>query len=87
MHMALRRMNGWIQEMERKRSEGDILDRSCVQIEKKKCCFEARRDMLLFFPLPVKGREGSALQRGLRGVVSVTAAVGHAGHLQASFCF
>lgn len=34
MHMALRRMTGWIQEMERKGEEGDILDHSCVQIEK-----------------------------------------------------
>lgn len=33
--MSLRRMTGWIQEMERKRGAGDILDRSCVRIEKK----------------------------------------------------
>lgn len=34
MHMALRRMAGWIQEMERKGEEGDLSAHSCVQIEK-----------------------------------------------------
>lgn len=34
MHMALRRMTGWIQEMERTAEEGDILEDSCALIEK-----------------------------------------------------
>lgn len=34
MHMALRRMVGWIQEMEREEEEEVILDHSCVRIEK-----------------------------------------------------
>lgn len=57
MHMALRRMAGYIQEMERKGEEGGISDRSCVLIEKKKSCLEALRDVLLFFPWADKGTE------------------------------
>lgn len=49
MHMAQRRMAGWMQEMEREGEEGEILDHSCVRIEKKSC-FEAQRNILLFFP-------------------------------------
>lgn len=91
MHMALRRMNGWIQEMERKRGEGDIPDHSCAQKlqkkQQKKSCFEARRDVLLFFPLPVKGRKASVLRRGLNRVVSLTAAFSHAAICSLSTCF
>lgn len=34
MHMAPRRMTGWIQEMGRKAEEGEVLDRSCARIKK-----------------------------------------------------
>lgn len=34
MHMAPRRITGWIQEMGRKAEEGEVLDRSCVRIKK-----------------------------------------------------
>lgn len=63
---------------EEKRGRGYSGSQLCANWKKKKSCFEARRDILLFFPLPVKGRKGSVLQRGLRGPVSVTAAVSHA---------
>lgn len=57
LHMALRRMGGWIQEMERKGEEGDILDHSCVPIEK--FLFKTQRVILLFFPQTIKRQKSS----------------------------
>lgn len=51
MHMALRRMVGWIQEMEREEEEEVILDHSCVRIEKISV-LEHRETFCWSFPRP-----------------------------------
>lgn len=58
---------------EREGEEGEILHHSCVRIEKKKSCFEARINVLLLFPQAVKRWRGSLPQQGLSAVVAGTA--------------
>lgn len=74
MHMDLRRMTGWIQEMER---EKERKEKFCITavfgLKKKKSCFEARINVLLLFPQAVKRWRGSLPQQGLSAVVAGTA--------------
>lgn len=57
MHMALRRMAGWMQEMEREGEEGEIFG-SQLCSDRKNSRLEAQKDiLLLFFPQTIKRRK------------------------------
>lgn len=83
--MALRRMTGWIQEMERKRGEGDILDRSCVRIEKKFLFWSAETHFVVLSPARKRAEGQFAAARVKSGCVGDSCNRPHS-YLQSLFC-
>lgn len=84
MHMALRRMAGWIQEMERKGEEGDIFDHSCVPIEK--FLLKTQSHFVVLSPDHKEAEKQFAAARVKCGCVGDSCNQ-HFSYLQSSFCF
>lgn len=87
MHMALRGMNGWIQEMERKRREvGYSRSQLCANWKKKTLFWSAERHSVVLSPARWRAGGQCAAARVKRGRVSYSCSQLRS-HLQALFCF